>query len=239
MMNKKDLEILKNNVIYDAYGNDDLPRYYIVDRIRYDFEGGGWYSVLELEKTKELRKYGTLSGAQKYAVFLYNKYCKELGSDLDVRIREEFIEINTCEKKLTKLENEITNLKNSNYTIKSHNDFLNNQCKKLIKENKELNNKLEESKKKYENRKQFCISETRSQTELINCLLEENQQLKHQLHDLPKKIVEEIIKELKTLYKNDPIIYTENKDIVKGCYDKDGVNKILDTILKKYGGENE
>lgn len=85
----------------------------------------------------------------------------------------------------------------------------------------------------------------RLQTELhmkvdyIHELLEVKDDYKQQLHDLPKKIIEEIIEELKTLYKNDPIIYTENKDIVKGCYDKDSVNKILDTILKKYGGENE
>ena len=48
--------------------------------------------------------------------------------------------------------------------------------------------------------------------------------------------MEEISKELKSLYKNYPIIYSEDKDIVKSCYDKDSVNKILDTILKKYGG---
>ena len=63
--------------------------------------------------------------------------------------------------------------------------------------------------------------------------------LEQQLHDLPKKIVEEISKELKSLYKNYPIIYSEDKDIVKSCYDKDSVNKILDAILKKYGGEDE
>ena len=62
-------------------------------------------------------------------------------------------------------------------------------------------------------------------------------ELKQQLHDLPNKIVEEISKELKSLYKNYPIIYSEDKDIVKSCYDKDSVNKILDTILKKYGVE--
>ena len=77
------------------------------------------------------------------------------------------------------------------------------------------------------------------QSNQIEKLRRENQQLKNQLHDLPKKIVEEISKELKSLYKNYPIIYSEDKDIVKSCYDKDSVNKILDTILKKYGVENE
>lgn len=70
-------------------------------------------------------------------------------------------------------------------------------------------------------------------------LMDKNSQLKNQLHDLPNKIVEEISKELKSLYKNYPIIYSEDKDIVKSCYDKDSVNKILDTILEKYGVENE
>ena len=70
-------------------------------------------------------------------------------------------------------------------------------------------------------------------------LIQENQQLKQQLHDLPKKIVEKISKELKSLYKNYPIIYSEDKDIVKSCYDKDSVNKILDTILKEYRGKYE
>ena len=78
----------------------------------------------------------------------------------------------------------------------------------------------------------------------VSCVIlneqdKENQQLKQELHDLPNKIVEEISKELKSLYKNYPIIYSEDKDIVKSCYDKDSVNKILDTILKKFGEKDE
>lgn len=69
--------------------------------------------------------------------------------------------------------------------------------------------------------------------------IEETTKLKQHLYDLPKKIMEEISKELKSLYKNYPIIYSEDKDIVKSCYDKDSVNKILDTILKKYGEKYE
>ena len=83
------------------------------------------------------------------------------------------------------------------------------------------------------------INDTYKLEKLLNQQDKENQQLKQQLHDLPKKIVEEISKELKSLYKNYPIIYSEDKDIVKSCYDRDSVNKILDTILEKYGDKNE
>lgn len=48
---------------------------------------------------------------------------------------------------------------------------------------KDLETKLAESEKKYEDRKRFCINETRSQMEIINNLLEENEQLKQQLRE--------------------------------------------------------
>lgn len=56
-------------------------------------------------------------------------------------------------------------------------------------------------------------------------LREENQQLKQQLHDLPKKIVEEIR----------DVLNGNDIEIQDNIYFTD----ILDTILKKYGGENE
>lgn len=71
---------------------------------------------------------------------------------------------------------------------------------------------------------------------LLNQQDKENQQLKQQLNDLPKKIVEEI---------------KENFDWKQCCeirkyYDQQYIwfnyvafNDFLDTILKKYGGENE
>ena len=52
-----------------------------------------------------------------------------------------------------------------------------------------LEAKLAESEKRYEDRKQFCISETRSQMEIINNLLEENQQLKQQLAEKDREIL--------------------------------------------------
>lgn len=65
----------------------------------------------------------------------------------------------------------------------------------------------------------------------IKLLEEVNQQLKQQLHDLPKKIVEEIIEELYDCGKT----YLEDEPYIEICI----VKGILDTILKKYGEQDE
>ena len=61
-------------------------------------------------------------------------------------------------------------------------------------------------------------------------LIEENQQLKQQLHDLPKKIVEEIKDKI-------PEIGGMKCEII--IDDSLTLNTLLDIILKKYGGEDE
>ena len=61
---------------------------------------------------------------------------------------------------------------------------------------------------------------------------QENQQLKQQLHDLPKKIICEISEAIERLSWRKRI-YTNWE------FDKEQLYKDLDTILKKYGGENE
>lgn len=68
------------------------------------------------------------------------------------------------------------------------------------------------------------------QNEKIKELEEENKQLKQQLHDLPKKIVEEIEEEIVKygLLKNSP-------NEAGYCM----FDSILDTILEKYGGGDE
>ena len=60
--------------------------------------------------------------------------------------------------------------------------------------------------------------------------IEETTQLKQQLHDLPKKIVGEIKNELYDCGKT----YLEDEPYIEICI----VQGILDTILKKFGGEN-
>ena len=59
--------------------------------------------------------------------------------------------------------------------------------------------------------------------------IEETTQLKQQLHDLPKKIAGEIKKELYDCGKT----YLEDEPYIEICI----VQGILNTILKKYGGD--
>lgn len=64
-----------------------------------------------------------------------------------------------------------------------------------------------------------------------NELREENQQLKQQLHGLAKKIVGEIRKEIEL-----PLYVHPDFDEFECVFD---IDNLLDTILKKYGGEDE
>ena len=63
----------------------------------------------------------------------------------------------------------------------------------------------------------------------VDNLIEKNKQLKQQLYDLPKKIVEEIKKV------SDTVILWWSSEV----YDYTITAKNLDTILKKYGGKDE
>ena len=87
-MNKEN-ELKRRCINYSGLVNQQTPRYWVVYQIKYDFENGGWFSVKDLSKTNELKKYGTYIGAEKYALNLYHKYKKELGEDLEVCIKEE------------------------------------------------------------------------------------------------------------------------------------------------------
>ena len=64
----------------------------------------------------------------------------------------------------------------------------------------------------------------------------ENQQLKQQLHDLSKKIVEEIRTYCNLKEFNPEFVDKEHQECI--VYYTELID-FLDTILKKYGGENE
>lgn len=81
------------------------------------------------------------------------------------------------------------------------------------------------------------------QSKRIKELENENKQLKQQLHDLPKKIVEEITNELS----NNTSLYFEMRESTSAhCPNKEYewfnyviFRNYINTILKKYGGEDE
>ena len=66
----------------------------------------------------------------------------------------------------------------------------------------------------------------------------ENQQLKQQLHDLPTKIVGEIKEQLFNHFNVKNIEEYEKLPLIDSLFTAETMVEILDTILKKYGGEN-
>ena len=74
------------------------------------------------------------------------------------------------------------------------------------------------------------------QSKRIKELGQENQQLKQQLHDLPKKIVEEIRDDMSKRIIEKQIKWGDNIQIGFIC---NAINECLDTILEKFGGEDE
>ena len=104
-----------------------------------------------------------------------------------------------------------------------------NQQDKRIKELEEENNFLEKRNEELMiDRRDICLER--------NDIFEENQQLKQQLHDLPKKIVEEIRDDMSKRIMEKQIKWGDNIQIGFIC---NAINECLDAILEKFGGENE
>ena len=81
--------------------------------------------------------------------------------------------------------------------------------------------------------------ETSSSNNRIAESIKENDQLKQQLHDLPKKIVKEIINNADLQSFDYGERYCEEEASNDWAIDLADLKEILDTILKKYGGEDE
>ena len=71
---------------------------------------------------------------------------------------------------------------------------------------------------------------------VIEKLKQEKQQLKQQLHDLPKKIVGEIRDCVSKRIMEKEIKWGDNIQISFIC---NAINECLDAILEKFGGEDE
>lgn len=122
----------------------------------------------------------------------------------------------------------------------------NNRIAESIKENNQLKQQLAESKQEANDWKQrFESSEERFKTfnsngvTALNLKNDKIEKLKQQLHDLPKKIVEDFYDEIRhrAILEDDycPDHNLERKYGVRKCLLED----IRTTILKKYGGEDE
>ena len=73
----------------------------------------------------------------------------------------------------------------------------------------------------------------------LEYLTEKYFELKQQLHDLPKKIVEEIELQLFNHFKVKNIEEYGKLPLIDSLFTTDTVIEILDTILEKFGGKDE
>lgn len=145
---------------------------------------------------------------------------EELGSGNIVcraRLLSEVLEyVADLEAKLAESENQCRECKHLNKKIEL------NIKNKLMAENCELQKQHAEKEQESERLKEeICKYEI--------TLMDKNSQLKNQLHGLPKKIVGEIKTEVEKEKSDNDLAWLGFKKL----------NRILDTILKKYGGEDE
>ena len=109
-------------------------------------------------------------------------------------------------------------------------ELLNQQDKRI----KELEEELDDAKRDYIPKLEFGLQRA---NKMGRDAEKENQQLKQQLHDLPNKIVEEIKLQLFNHFKVKNIEEYEKLPLIDSLFTVDTVIEILDSILKKYGGE--
>ena len=114
---------------------------------------------------------------------------------------------------------------NDTYKLENLLNQQDKRIKELEEENKELEIKLDK-----------CGTELVNAESLVSYLENENQQLKQQLHDLPKKIVKEIRDDMSKRIMEKQIKWGDNIQIGFIC---NAINECLDTILEKFGGKDE
>ena len=182
----KEEDLMRRCIDCSALVNQQTPRYWVVYKIKYDFESGGWYSVKDLSKTNELKKYGTCAGAKKYALNLYHKYKKELGEDLEVCIKEELINLDEnkkLKKRVTDLEAKLADLQSEQVKeMQEHQEAMLVADKKI----KELEAKIAESEE-YE---EMLLEEKSGYIDLVSAYADKCKNYKQQLAEKETRIAE-------------------------------------------------
>ena len=145
--------------------------------------------------------------------FLDYKTVIDILNQQSKRIKEFEQENQQLKQQLEEKDKDIKYFKESYYMIQDEKDHYAGQCLNLRDRIEELEKNNKRIRKNWENSKT-------QQTRLYN-------NLKQQLHDLPKKIVGEIRKEIEF-----PLYVHPDFDEFECLFD---IDKLLDTILKKYG----
>lgn len=142
--------------------------------------------------------------------------------------------LNKQDKRIKELEKKLDNARQKDIIIRQNcrQGYIKDleEMNNLREENQQLKQQLSEKDKiiqMQQNIKRFDIGE----------MLTENIKLKQQLNDLPKKIVEEIKQQIFNHFKVKNIEEYEKLSLIDSLFTADTVIEILDTILKKYGGE--
>lgn len=106
----------------------------------------------------------------------------------------------------------------------------------LLRENKHHNDLIEafNSLNVLKEENQRLHTELSQKVDYIHEMIEIEEQLKQQLHDLPKKIVEEIREKLNNIVEVGDYFNTETDEETNLLKQSD-IENILNTILKKYG----
>lgn len=160
---------------------------------------------------------------ERYEIHMYDDVCVDLYDNgvLDKSINDTYkLEelLNQQDKRIKELENQLAE---SEKNIEHYHKLYNERDKQFqsVRQRYHLLNKLQSN---YDKKDKLHLA-------YMQCkeLVDENEQLKQQLHDLPKKIVKEIKKELYDCGRT----YLEDEPYIEICI----VKGILDTILKKYG----
>ena len=179
----------------------------------------------------------------------YQQDCFDFGNICDL--------LNQQSKRIKELEQENKKVKINNYLadyylVEQENQQLKQQLAEKEKENDTLTAKLEQANEIINNPDTLIFQQQELIDNLQSQLAEKERQLKlaeellikqekeydEQLHDLPKKIVEEIRKELNNIVEVGDYFDTETDEETNLLKQSD-IENILDTILKKYGGEDE
>lgn len=108
----------------------------------------------------------------------------------------------------------------------------------LLRENKHHNDLIEafNSLNVLKEENQRLHTELSQKVDYIHEMIEIEEQLKQQLHDLPNKIVKDIRDDMSKRIMEKQIKWGNNIQIDFIC---NAINECLDTILKKYGVEDE